>query len=56
MKEENSLMEIIYYRLLEMEQRLAEREKNVIKATENLESLLIKAEVLLATLKQKSGD
>lgn len=42
--------EIIYYRLLEMEQRLEKKQEAIDRTFDTLQTLLLKAEAILNTL------
>ncbi len=44
------LEEIIYYRLLEMEQRLEQKQVAIDKSVDTLQTLLTKAEAILNTI------
>lgn len=46
------LEEIIYYRLLEMEQRLEKKAEVIEKTYDSLQSMLLKAEAILNTIQQ----
>lgn len=46
------LEEIIYYRLLEMEQRLEKKAEVIEKTYDSLQALLLKAEAILNTIQQ----
>lgn len=46
------LEEIIYYRLVEMEQRLEKKQEAIEKSQEVLDKTLVKAEAILSTLQQ----
>ncbi|WP_164968167.1 hypothetical protein [Arcobacter sp. CECT 8986] len=46
------LEEIIYYRLLEMEQRLERKAEAIEKTYDSLQTMLLKAEAILNTIQQ----